>query len=155
MLAADAEFGLAGHLVDLLAHLVERGIDAVALGLGILGDGMLDQHSRLVEDGSAPAARERDAGRARPDKEGGSETAGGAAVSTSGRQAPDVETTQASRQQQHAPSTEQRGMAANVIGEVFALSLSAFTGEWVAWQRAWSAICCTASQLCQPWRMAV
>lgn len=25
-------------------------------------------------------------------------------------------------------------MAANVIGEVFALWLSAFTGEWIAWR---------------------
>jgi len=67
--------------------------------------------------------------------EGGSGTADGAAMSTSGRQAPDVKTTQASRQQ-HAQATEQRGMAANVIGELFALWLSAFTGEWIAWERA-------------------
>ncbi|WP_255417736.1 hypothetical protein [Luteibacter sp. OK325] len=40
-----------------------------------------------------------------------------------------MKTTQASRQQQHAQSTEQHGMAVNVIGEVFALWLSAFTGE--------------------------
>ncbi len=49
VLAALAELGLAGHPVDLLAHLVERGIDAVALGLGVLGDGMLDDDPRLVE----------------------------------------------------------------------------------------------------------
>ena len=51
MLAADAEFGLRGDPLDLRAHLVERGIDAVALGLGILGDGMLDMDARLVEHG--------------------------------------------------------------------------------------------------------
>ena len=56
MLAADAEFGLRGHPVDLLAHLVERGIDAVALGLGILGDGMLDGDARLVEAPRWPRA---------------------------------------------------------------------------------------------------
>ena len=38
-----------GHVVDLLAHLAEGGVDALALGLGVLGDGMLDDHPRLVE----------------------------------------------------------------------------------------------------------
>ena len=42
-----------GHVVDLLAHLAERGIDALALGLDVLGDGVLDDHPRLVEDGLA------------------------------------------------------------------------------------------------------
>ncbi len=49
MLAADAELGLAGHVVDLLAHLVEGEIDPLALGLGILGHGLLDGDARLVE----------------------------------------------------------------------------------------------------------
>ncbi len=53
MLAPDAELGLGGDALDLLAHLVERGIDAVALGLDILGDGMLDGDARLVIDGVA------------------------------------------------------------------------------------------------------
>ncbi len=52
-LAGDAEFGLARHAVDLLAHLAECGIDALALGLGILGDGMLDDDAGLVEHGLA------------------------------------------------------------------------------------------------------
>ena len=53
MLARGAELGLARHVVDLLAHAAEGGIDARALGLGVLGDGMLDDHARLVEDGDA------------------------------------------------------------------------------------------------------
>ena len=53
MLADRAELGMARHRVDLLAHPREGGIDAVALGLGVFGDGMLDQHPRLVVDGMA------------------------------------------------------------------------------------------------------
>ncbi len=49
MLAAGAEFGLAGHLVDLLAHLVEGEIDPLALRLGILGHRVLDGDAGLVE----------------------------------------------------------------------------------------------------------
>ena len=49
MLAGGAELGLLGHRVDLLAHLAEGGIDAVAFGLDVLGDRMLDDDSRLVE----------------------------------------------------------------------------------------------------------
>ena len=49
VLATAAEFGLAGHLVDLLAHLVERQIDPLALGLGVFGDDVLDRDPRLVE----------------------------------------------------------------------------------------------------------
>ena len=49
VLAVDAELGLAGHLVDLLAHLVEREVDPLALGLGVLGHGLLDGDARLVE----------------------------------------------------------------------------------------------------------
>ena len=49
MLAADAELGLAGHRVDLLAHLVEGEVDPLALGLGVLGDDLLDGDARLVE----------------------------------------------------------------------------------------------------------
>ena len=54
MLAGSAEFGTAGHRIDLLAHLAEGGVDAVALGLGVLGDGVLDEDARLVVDGDAP-----------------------------------------------------------------------------------------------------
>ena len=43
-----------GHVVDLLAHLVERGVDPLALGLDVLGDGMLDDDARLVEHRLAP-----------------------------------------------------------------------------------------------------
>ena len=50
MLARRAEFGLAHHAIDLIAHLVERRIDAVAFIFGVFGDGMLDHHARLVED---------------------------------------------------------------------------------------------------------
>ena len=53
VLAGGAELGLAGHVVDLLAHPAEGGIDPRPLGLGILGDGMLDHHPRLVEHGDA------------------------------------------------------------------------------------------------------
>ena len=49
MLAGRAELGLLGHRVDLLAHLAEGRIDALALGLDVVGDGMLDDDSRLVE----------------------------------------------------------------------------------------------------------
>src|SRR3546814_20763955 len=55
MLAANAEFGLARHAVDLLAHLVEGGIDAVPLGLDVVGDRMFDGDARLVENGDARA----------------------------------------------------------------------------------------------------
>jgi len=50
MLAADSEFRLAGHLVDLVAHLVERRIDAVPFGFGILRHRMLDLHPGLMKD---------------------------------------------------------------------------------------------------------
>jgi hypothetical protein len=55
MLAADAEFGLARHPVDAFAHLVERRVDAVTLGVGVLGDGVLDRDPRLVIDREARA----------------------------------------------------------------------------------------------------
>ena len=38
------------HPVDLLAHLAERRIDALALGLDVLRDAVLDHHARLVKD---------------------------------------------------------------------------------------------------------
>ena len=50
MLAGGAELGLAGHRLDLLAHPAERVVDPGALGLGVLGDGVLDDDPRLVED---------------------------------------------------------------------------------------------------------
>ena len=50
MLAGRAELGRAGHGVDLLAHLAKGGIDAMALGLDILGNRMLDEDARLVID---------------------------------------------------------------------------------------------------------
>ena len=56
MLAGGAELGLARHVVDLLAHLAEGRIDAVALGLDVLGDGMLDDDARLVEHRLRPCA---------------------------------------------------------------------------------------------------
>jgi len=66
MLAADAEVGAARHAVDLLAHLVERGVNPVAFGLRIVGDRMFDRDARLVEhrdpgcaDWSAAAASVR------------------------------------------------------------------------------------------------
>ncbi|SBV31719.1 protein of unknown function [uncultured Sphingopyxis sp.] len=49
MLAADAEIGRTRHAVDLLAHLVEGRVHPMALGLGIVGDRMLDRDARLVE----------------------------------------------------------------------------------------------------------
>jgi hypothetical protein len=56
MLAAAAEFGLPGHAVDLVAHLVEGHVDALALGLGVLGDDMFDGDARLVIDRNAAAS---------------------------------------------------------------------------------------------------
>jgi hypothetical protein len=53
VLAGRSELGEVRHIVDLLAHLAERRIDPVALGLGILGDGMLDQHPGLMIDSGA------------------------------------------------------------------------------------------------------
>ena len=55
MLAADAEIGLARHAVDLRAHLVERSVHAMALGLGVVGDGMFDGDARLMKDRNAGA----------------------------------------------------------------------------------------------------
>ena len=49
VLAGHAELGLAGHPVDLLAHLPERRIDPLALGLDILRHGLRDDDARLVE----------------------------------------------------------------------------------------------------------
>ena len=50
---APGKVGLLDHPVDLLAHPDERAIDAGALGLGILGDGVFDDDARLVEHGGA------------------------------------------------------------------------------------------------------
>ena len=50
MLARSSELGLLGHIVDLLAHLSERGVNALAFRLDVLGDRVLDDHARLVED---------------------------------------------------------------------------------------------------------
>ena len=55
MLAALAEFGLLAHRVDLVAHLVESAVDALALCLGIVGDDLGDLDARLVEHRVAPA----------------------------------------------------------------------------------------------------
>ena len=49
MLAGSPELRFLGDVVDLLAHLAERGIDPLALGLDVVGDGMLDDDPRLVE----------------------------------------------------------------------------------------------------------
>jgi hypothetical protein len=49
VLSAHPEFGLVGHLVDLLAHLVERTINPLALGLDVVGHHLVDGHARLVE----------------------------------------------------------------------------------------------------------
>ena len=54
MLAGGAELGVAGHRVDLLAHPPERRINARAFGLGIIGDGVLDQHLGMVENRHSP-----------------------------------------------------------------------------------------------------
>ena len=51
MLARNPELGLLRHVVDLLAHLAEGAVDAGALGLDVVGDGVLDDDPRLVEDG--------------------------------------------------------------------------------------------------------
>ena len=64
VLAADAEFSLAGERIDLLAHLVEGTVDPLALGLGILGHDLRDLDPWLVEHGmtSPQAFDEREAG---------------------------------------------------------------------------------------------
>ena len=51
MFAAGAEIDLARHAVNLFAHLVKGGIDALALGLGIFGDRVFDAHIGLMENG--------------------------------------------------------------------------------------------------------
>ena len=53
VLAAHPELRLAGHAVNLLAHLVEGGVHAVTLGLDILRDGVLDVDAGLVEHRAA------------------------------------------------------------------------------------------------------
>ena len=53
MLAARAEINLAGHAVDLFAHFVKGGIDAVTLGFDILSDGMFNTDIGLVKNGNA------------------------------------------------------------------------------------------------------
>ncbi len=50
MLAANAEFSLIGHIVDLLAHLVERAINPLALGFDIVCHNLIDGDARLVID---------------------------------------------------------------------------------------------------------
>ena len=55
MLAARAEFGLAGERVDLLAHLVEGAVHPLALGLGVFGHDLRDFDARLVIDRMARA----------------------------------------------------------------------------------------------------
>ena len=49
MLPALAEFGLPGHPVDLLAHLVKGGQHPLAFGFRILGHHMFDMNTRLVK----------------------------------------------------------------------------------------------------------
>src|SRR5947209_18307770 len=53
MLAAGPELGVARHVVDLLAHLAERRVDALPLGFDVLSDSMLNNDAWLVEDGDA------------------------------------------------------------------------------------------------------
>jgi hypothetical protein len=53
MLAPAAEFGLPGHAIDLVAHLVERHVDALTLGLDVLGNDVFDGDARLMIDGNA------------------------------------------------------------------------------------------------------
>ena len=49
MLAALAEFRFLAERVDLVAHLVEGAVDALALGFDILGHDLVDLDPRLVE----------------------------------------------------------------------------------------------------------
>ena len=53
MFAFDAEFSFGRHPLNLLAHFVERGIDAVAFRFGVFRDGMFNRNARLVEYGVA------------------------------------------------------------------------------------------------------
>gem|GEM_PF-4615235 len=50
MVARAGELGLAHHAVDLLAHADEGVVDPLALGLDVVGDRVLDDDARLVED---------------------------------------------------------------------------------------------------------
>ena len=81
MLADRAELGLRPSSHRSARASCEGGIDAVALGLGILGDGMLDQHARLVIDGMAACAMP--ATSLRPVSRGGA----GSAAAVAGRRA--------------------------------------------------------------------
>ena len=53
MFAARAEINLARHAVDLFAHFVKGGIDAVTLGFDILRDGVFNADIGLVKNGNA------------------------------------------------------------------------------------------------------
>ena len=50
VLSPHAEFGLAGHPVDLFAHLVEGEIHALQFGIAVFGHDMFDGDPRLVID---------------------------------------------------------------------------------------------------------
>ncbi len=53
MLRPRAEFDIAGHAVDLVAHLGESAVDPLPLHLDIIGNHLIDGHARLVIDGNA------------------------------------------------------------------------------------------------------
>ena len=56
MFAARAEINLAGHAVDLFAHFVKGGIDAVALGFDILGYSVFNADIGLVKNSNASSS---------------------------------------------------------------------------------------------------
>ena len=53
MFTARAKINLAGHAVDLFAHFVKGGIDAVTLGFDILGYSVFNADIGLVKNSNA------------------------------------------------------------------------------------------------------
>ena len=50
MFTASSKIDLARHPVDLRAHFIEGGVNALPLCLGIFSDGMFDAHIRLMKN---------------------------------------------------------------------------------------------------------
>ena len=84
MLARQPEFGVASHVVDLLAHLAKGRVDPVALGLDVLGDGVLDQDSRLVKHRLAARHSGDELETGQPQRSGAAQPAAAGAVDQPG-----------------------------------------------------------------------
>ena len=53
MFALNAKFGFARHALNLFAHLIKGGVNAVPLSFDIFGNCMLNRDARLVKHGIA------------------------------------------------------------------------------------------------------